>query len=162
MNNIRIRLKFKGSCLKQEDKAAFTPNNVVNLFIVYELDRWSRDLNTDFTHDWVFGAVKLTKNADPDNYKYSGYSIGFDSRSEFSLSDGSMGIKVIINGAKMSSSVHIDNKGKDILILREGPTQGLDDTTLTSEANHSINFSRSQRIQYKNTRLSLQYNECNS
>ena len=153
MNNIRIRLKFKGSCLKQEDKAAFTPNNVVNLFIVYELDRCSRDLNTDFTHDWVFGAVKLTKNADPDEYKYSGYSIGFDLRSEFSLSDGSMGKKVIINGAKMSSSVHIDNKGKDILILREGPTQGLDDTTLTSEAKHLINFSRSQRIQYKNTRF---------
>ena len=31
----------------------------------------------------------------------------------------------------MSSSVHIDNKGKDILILGEGPTQGLHDTTLT-------------------------------
>ena len=25
----------------------------------------------------------------------------------------------------MSSSVHIDNKGKDILILGKGPTQGL-------------------------------------
>ena len=29
----------------------------------------------------------------------------------------------------MSSSVHVDNKVKDILILCEGPTQGLDDTT---------------------------------
>ena len=28
----------------------------------------------------------------------------------------------------MHSSVHIDNKNKDILILEEGPTQGLDDT----------------------------------
>ena len=37
----------------------------------------------------------------------------------------------------MSSYVHVDNKGKDILILGEGPTQGLDDTTLTEEA---INF----------------------
>ena len=27
----------------------------------------------------------------------------------------------------MSSSGHIDNKNKDILILGEGPTQGLDD-----------------------------------
>ena len=27
----------------------------------------------------------------------------------------------------MSSSVHIHNKKKDILILGEGPTQGLDD-----------------------------------
>ena len=33
----------------------------------------------------------------------------------------------------MSSFVHVDNKKKDILILVEGPTQGLDDTTLTAE-----------------------------
>ena len=32
----------------------------------------------------------------------------------------------------MSSSAHVDNK-KDILIIGEGPTQGLDDTTLTAE-----------------------------
>ena len=30
----------------------------------------------------------------------------------------------------MSSSVYIDNKRKDILILDEGLIQGLDDTTL--------------------------------
>ena len=39
MNNSETRLKFKGSCLKHEDKAPFTPNNVVNLFIIYELYR---------------------------------------------------------------------------------------------------------------------------
>ena len=33
----------------------------------------------------------------------------------------------------MSSSVHIDNKKKDILILGEGPTQLLDDTKRTAE-----------------------------
>ena len=38
----------------------------------------------------------------------------------------------------MSSSVHDDNKGKDILILGEGPTQRLDDTTLTAEAKYPI------------------------
>ena len=32
----------------------------------------------------------------------------------------------------MSSSVHIDNRNKDILILGEGPTQGLNDTTSTA------------------------------
>ena len=40
----------------------------------------------------------------------------------------------------MSSFVHADNKNKDILILGEGPTQELDDTTLTEEAKCSINF----------------------
>ena len=38
----------------------------------------------------------------------------------------------------MSSSVHIDNKNKDILILGEGPTQGLYDTTLTTEAKYLL------------------------
>ena len=34
----------------------------------------------------------------------------------------------------MSPSVNIDNKKKEILIIGEGTTQGLDDTTLTAEA----------------------------
>ena len=38
----------------------------------------------------LFGSVKLTKNADRDKYKYSGYGIGFDSRSEISFIDGSL------------------------------------------------------------------------
>ena len=47
---------------------------------------------------------------------------------------------VIVLGADMSSSVHVDYKGKDILILGEGLTQGLDDTTLTAEANVPLNL----------------------
>ena len=128
MNNTRIRSKRKRSWLKQEDAAPFTANNVVNLFIIYELDRWSRNLNSDFSlKDSLFGALKLTKNADSDKYKYSSYGIGFGSCSQFLFTDGSMGKNVIIFGADMSSSVHVDNKGKDNLILGEGLTQGLDD-----------------------------------
>ena len=40
----------------------------------------------------------------------------------------------------MSSCLYIDDKNKDILILSTGPTQGLDDTTLTVEAEYSISF----------------------
>ena len=58
----------------------------------------------------------------------------------------------------MSSSVYIDNKGKDILILSEGPTQWLDDTTLTAEAKYPINFTQSG----KRFVLSLHYNGGNS
>ena len=42
----------------------------------------------------------------------------------------------------MSSSVHIDNKEKDILIFDERPKQGLDDITLTAEAKYPINFTQ--------------------
>ena len=63
--------------------------------------------------------------------------------SEFSLPVGSVVKNVIILRADLSSSVHIDNKIKDILIFHEGSTQRSDDTTLTPEAQYSINFSRS-------------------
>ena len=77
-----------------------------------------RNLNTDFTlNDCLFGYVKLNKTADLDKYKFRGYGIGFDSRSEISFTDGSVEKDVIILGADMSLSVHIDNKNKDILIL---------------------------------------------
>ena len=57
-------------------------------------------------------------------------------------------------GADMSSSVHVDKKGKDNLIPGEGPTQGLDDTALTAEAKYPINFTKSR----KSFVLSLHYN----
>ena len=122
MNNSRLRPELRGRCLKQS-KVIFTTNNVVNLFIVYELDRWSQDLNTGFTlKDSLFGSVKLNKNADPHKYEYSSYDIGFDSYLKFSLTDGSVCKNVIIIGVDISSSVHIDIKNKDILILGKGPT----------------------------------------
>ena len=59
----------------------------------------------------------------------------------------------------MRSSVHIDNKKKkDILILGKDPTQGLDDTALTEEAQYPTNFSGSNR----ELCLSLRYNRSNS
>ena len=58
----------------------------------------------------------------------------------------------------MSSSVHVDNKGKDILILGKGPTQGLGEHSLTAEKMYSINFSK-DNIKFC---LSLHYNGANS
>ena len=47
---------------------------------------------------------------------------------------------VIIFGADISSPAHID-KGNDILILGEGPSQGLDDAILIAEAIYPFNKS---------------------
>ena len=58
----------------------------------------------------------------------------------------------------MSASVHFDNKRKNISILGEGPTQGLNDTTLTAEAIYSISFTQPN----KRFVLSLNYNENSS
>ena len=57
----------------------------------------------------------------------------------------------------MSSSTHIDNKKKDILVLGKGPTQGLEHT-LTAEKMYSINFT----VTNKKFCLSLHYNGANS
>ena len=87
-----VNLKFKGSCLKQEDKVAFTPKNVVNFFIVYELDSRPEDLDSDFTQkNCLFRGGKLPKNPDLDKHSDSRYGIGCDTRIEFSLPDGSAG-----------------------------------------------------------------------
>ena len=53
---------------------------------------------TDFTSkNFLFGAVKLTKNADFHKYRYSDYGTEFDARRSFSLFDGSgCGKNVII------------------------------------------------------------------
>ena len=48
----------------------------------------------------------------------------------------------------MSSSVYIDNKSKDILILGEGPTQWLDDTALRAEAKYLINLCNQENDLY--------------
>ena len=69
-----------------------------------------------------------------------------------------MGKHVIIFRADLSLSLYIDNKNKDILILGEGPTQVLDDTTLTAEVKYLINFTE----QGKRFALGLHYNVSNS
>ena len=53
--------------------------------------------------------------------------------------------------------MHVDNKGEDILILGEGPTEGLNDTALTEKAKYPINFTQSG----KRFVLSLHYNGSN-
>ena len=72
-------------------------------------------------------------------YKYSCNGIGFKIRGTFLLPNGSgFGKSVIVIVAGMSSSVHIDNKKKDILILSKGLTDGLDDGMLIAEKEYPI------------------------
>ena len=59
------------------------PIEVIDLCISYTLVPQLKNLNTDFTlSNCLFGSVKRTKNIGLDKYKYTGYGIGFDSRSE--------------------------------------------------------------------------------
>ena len=114
----------------------------MSLYIYYTLSPWLRNLNTDFTLKvCLFGSVKLTENADPDKYK----NLAATAQDLILVQNFHLQMDAWKNGADMSSSWHIDNKNKDILILSDGSTQGLNDTTLTSEGKHRINFTRSNK-----------------
>ena len=114
----KIRLKFNGSYLKQ-DEITYTHGAIVNINIVFEI-------STNFD----IGIYPTL--VDIDEYKSFGYGIGFDRKGTFLVGNG-FGRNCIIFGVDVSSSVHVDNIEKDILILGEGSTRGLDGTTLTAE-----------------------------
>ena len=116
----------------KQDKITYTHKAIENIYIVYELGVSGYFNNDPTAKNSLFGAVRLTKNADIEKYHYSGYGIGFD-RSSFSFQGGGFGQNVIIFGADMSSSIHIDNEKKDILILSWGITKGLGEHSLTTE-----------------------------
>ena len=152
----RIRVQFTGSCLKQP-KFLYNHSNIVNIYTVYDLGASGSNNSDPTLKNCLFGAVTLTKNADIDKYGYSGNGIGFDRRSNFSFPRGGFGQSVLIFRVDMSSSSHIDNKKKDILVLGKGPTQGLEHT-LTAEKLYSINLTLTK----KKFCLSLHYNGANS
>ena len=89
---------------------------IANIYIVYELDKAYVKTHPTLVN-YLFGAVSITKNADIDKSKYSGYGTGFDRAGFYLLPDGNFGGNVVIFGVDMSSSAHVDNKGKYILIL---------------------------------------------
>ena len=152
----KTRVKFTKSCLKQSSHI-LTHKKVVNIYIVYELGACSSNFSDPTRRNCLFGAVTLSKNADLEKYKYSGYGIRFDRRSSFSFTGGEFGQNVLIFDADISTSNHIDNKGKDILVLGRAPIQGLE-STLTAENMYSINFI----VTKKKFCLSLHYNGANS
>ena len=153
----KIRVRFSGGCLKQ-DKITYTHGKIVNIYIVYEINKKDYTITSDPTlENCLFGAVTLTKNVNIDKYGYSGYGIGFDRKGSLSFPGGGYGQNVLIFGVDMSFSTRIDNKKKDILFLGIGPTQGLEHT-LTAEKMYSINFTEKN----KKFCLSLHYNGANS
>ena len=104
-------VRLNRSCLKQ-DKIIFNYGKTVNIYTVYDLKR-TLNYNRNITlENCSFGQVELTKTADIDKYKYSGYSIGFDGKGSFSRPSSGFGNNAIIFGVNMSSSVHANNKQK--------------------------------------------------
>ena len=73
----KTRVKFKGSCLKQ-DKITQDHGKIVNIYLVYEKNKNVNISSYPTLEICLFGAVSLTKNVDFDRYIYSGYGISFN------------------------------------------------------------------------------------
>ena len=131
-------VKFNGSCLTQV-KVICNHGKVVNIYIVYKLGASSSSDSDPTIKNCFFRAVTLTKNADIGKYRYSGYGIEFDRRSSFSFPGCGFAQNIIIFGVDMNSSIHIDNNGKDILVLGKG------ENSLTAEKMYSINFTLTKK-----------------
>ena len=57
------RVEFNGSCLKQ-DKITFNHGKVVNIYIVYEINKSINIIDYPTLANCLFGAVRLTKNTE--------------------------------------------------------------------------------------------------
>ena len=111
---VKLKVRFSESCLKQ-NAITYNHGKSVNIYIVYEINKTDNTTSSDPTlENCLFGAVTLTKKADINKYKYSGYGIVFDRRSRFSFPSGGFGQNVLIFGVDMSFSSHIDSKKKHI------------------------------------------------
>ena len=101
----------------------------------------------------LFVTVKSVRNTIKDKFTYNGREIAFDGEGSWSFGNDfarNVGTFCVCN----TSSSHTDNWKNNFLVLGEGPTQGINDSTGVAEKKISINFSKA------NTKfcLSLHYN----
>ena len=94
---IKARVKFSGSCLRQ-DKATYNHGTIVNIYTVYEISKNYNINSYPKLENCLFGAASLTKHVDIDQHKYSGYGIGFERKGEFSFGNGFSRNVIIFGG----------------------------------------------------------------
>ena len=102
----------------KQDKITYTHGKIEDIYTVYDIFSDLSDYNYLTLQNALFGAVKLTKNADISKYGYFGYGIGFDGKVNFPFPGGGLGCNVINFGVDMISSTKIDNRKKRYLNYR--------------------------------------------
>ena len=158
-NNGRMNVNFNGYYLAQNKAIHPNNNKVVSIYIVYELGLINNYRTSVYTtENALFGAIKITKNADTSKYKYKGYGICFEEGGTFSEGSISNGRKVLIFGVHESFLFHSNNKANNIYVMVKEFVQGINDTTLYADKVYSQNFTQPS----KKFVLSLHYNGDNS
>ena len=167
-NNKETYVLLQGNYFQQNNTIIIPNNNknVINIYVVYKLGPISSARNTDYTiQDALFGAMKISKNADYSKNNYAGYGLCFDEGGEFSHKvrqgnfDRSTNAKnVIIFGVDMSSSIHTANRANNIYVMGKEFIQGINGTTIYAEKLFHNNFTELG----EKFVLSLHYNGHNS
>ena len=134
-DNGKMNVEFNGNYFAQNKVLHPTNNTVVNIYIVYRLDKISNTRNIDYTiQNALLGAVKTTKNTtDTSKNKYEGYGLCFDECGTFTKRNITNGKNVIVFGADMLFSTHVTNKANNISVLGDFLIQGINDTTIYAE-----------------------------
>ena len=71
--NDRVSLKFNNLVLVQKNSSSFYSNFILNLYIVYGLNNWPRNLTKFFLlKTCLFGTIKLAGNTIKSNFIYNG------------------------------------------------------------------------------------------
>ena len=159
-----LHVFFSGNYFQQGIIAI--PNNVINIYWVYELDPIDFSRNNEFTiQNALFGATEITKNANTSKYKYKGSGICFDETESFShvkkegnFNHTTLARNVIIFGVDISFSKHANNKANNIYVMGKDYIQKINDTTIYAEKMFYRNFTETG----KKLLLSLHYNGDNS
>ena len=159
---------LQGNYFQQNDNIIIPNNNknVINFYVVYKLDPISSSRNTDYTiQNALFGAMKITKNADYSKNNYTGYGLCFDEGGEFghtvkqcNFNRTTNARNVIVFGADMSSGIHATNRANNIYVMSKEFIQGINDTTIYAEKLFHNNFTELG----EKFVLSLHYNGDNS
>ena len=133
-------IKFDKGPLTVERNNHFT--KIVNVYIVYDLDVWSRKpANNSKFKNCLFGATYIVQSSDKETYVYSEYGVTFYNTGSWSF-DNEFARNVVIFGVDDSLSSHSDNSRNNFLILREGPTYGINGSFGSAEKKFNINFTK--------------------
>ena len=77
-------IKTSNHVYLKQDKITFNHGKVVNIYIVHEISKSINISSSPTLMNCLFGAVRLTENADINKYKSPGYGIGFDRKGPYS------------------------------------------------------------------------------
>ena len=117
-------------------------NEIVNVYIVYDLDALPRIPTYNFKFkNCLSGATSIVKNSDKEKHVYSGYGITFYGVGSRSF-DNDTARNVIIFGVDISLSYHSNNRRNNFLVLEEGPTSEINGSFGSPEKKFTINFSK--------------------